>query len=146
VAITVLEHEPIAWLPIDGEWYRASATGAILERSAPTKKGARIRLGGLNGELGDTLTGARVTGALEFLVMLPETLRRRAVIRAGGEGTLIARIRGHLVDLGSPVDMREKAATLNALIESGLEEGSAISLVSPLRPAFIGNPQQLVEG
>jgi len=145
VNITVLEHEPIAWLKIEGEWFRASATGAVLERSTPSKRGARIRLGGVRGVPGDTLTGARVTGALEFLAMLPKDLRKDAVVRSGGAGTLVARIDGHLVDLGTPVDMREKAATLTALLGSGIPRGVAISVVSPLRPA-IRNPQQVVEG
>jgi cell division protein FtsQ len=145
VNITVLEHEPIGWLKIEGEWFRASATGAILERSAPSKHGARIRLGGVRGEPGDTLTGGRTIGALEFLATLPKELRKDAVIRSGGAGTLVARIDGHLVALGTPLDMKEKAATLTALLEAGVPSGAAISVVSPLRPA-IRNPQQVVEG
>lgn len=145
VNITVLEHEPVAWLRIEGEWFLVSATGAILERSAPKKQGARVRLGGLRGVPGETLSNARAVGALEFVAMLPKDLRKTAVVRNGGDGTLIARIDGHLVDLGTPVDMQEKAATLDALLEAGVPDGAAISLVSPLRPA-IRNPQQVVEG
>jgi len=144
VAITVLEHEPIAWVTIGEEWYRASASGAVLEQSQPSKKGARIRLGGLTAGLGATMTGKRVTAALEFLAMLPKELRRKAVVTSGGPGTLAARIQGHLVDLGSPVDMREKAATLTAIMEAGIPDDAAISLVSPRSPA-IRNTKQVVE-
>lgn len=145
VTITVLEHQPIAWVKIDGAWHRASATGAVLERSEPAKHGARIRLPGLSGEPGTTLSGKRVLAALEFLAMLPKELRRDSVVSRGGVGTLVARVDGHLVDLGSPTDMREKAATLTALIADGLSEGAAVSVVSPLRPA-IKNPKGVVEG
>ncbi len=145
VTITVLEHDPIAWVKIGGEWHRASATGAILEQSQPSEHGARIKLPRLSGSPGTTMNGQRVTAALEFLAMLPKELRRDAVVARGGNSTLVARIDGHLVDLGSPTDMREKAAALAALIAEGLEDGAAVSLVSPLRPA-IRNPQQVVEG
>jgi cell division protein FtsQ len=145
VVLTVLEHEPIAWVEIGDDWYRASATGAVLEQTNPTKRGARIRLGGLSAMPGETLTGRRVTAALEFLAMLPQELRRRALVTSGGDGTLVARIAGHLVDLGSPVEMREKAAALTAILAGGVTDRAAISLVSPVRPA-IRNPQQAVEG
>lgn len=145
VLVTVLEHEPIAWVEMGDDWYRAAATGAVLEQTNPSKSGAKIKLGGLSALPGDTLTGRRVTAALEFLAMLPQELRRRALVTSGGEGTLIARIGGHLVDLGSPVDMREKAAALTAILAGGISDRSAISLVSPVRPA-IRNPRQPVEG
>ena len=145
VVLKVLEHEPVAWVEIGDDWYRASATGAVLEQTSPTKRGARIRLGGLSALPGDTLTGRRVTAALEFLAMLPQELRRRALVTSGGDGTLVARITGHLVDLGSPVEMREKAAALTAILVAGVADRAAISLVSPVRPA-IRNPQQAVEG
>jgi hypothetical protein len=41
--------------------------------------------------------------------------------------------------------MAEKAVTLAVLLKEGLEDGAAINLVSPLRPA-VANPQPLVEG
>jgi len=145
VAITVLEHEPLAWIRIDREWFRTSSTGALLEQAEPSKRDPLIRLGGIGGEVGDTLTGRRVNGALEFLAMLPKRLRHGTVVRSGGEGTLVARVDGHLVDLGRPNDMREKAATLTALLEAGVDEKAAISLVSPLRPA-LRNPKPVVEG
>jgi cell division protein FtsQ len=145
VVVTVLEHEPVAWVEIGEDWYRASATGAVLEQTNPTKRGARIRLGGLSSFPGDTLTGRRVVAALQFVAMLPDELQRRALVTSGGSGTLVARIRGHLVDLGSPVAMREKAAALTAILAGGVADRAAISLVSPVRPA-IRNPQQVVEG
>lgn len=145
VSIVVLEHEPVAWVEIGDDWFRASGSGVILEESTPSKKGARVRLNGLGGKEGTILKGKRSLAALEFLTLLPAELRRNAVVTAGGAGTLVARIRGHLVDLGSPVDMAEKAAALTAVIEQGIPKRAAISLVSPTRPA-IRNSQQVVEG
>ena len=145
VVVTVLEHEPVAWVEIGDDWYRTSATGAVLEQTNPSKGGARIKLGGLSALPGETLTGRKVIAALEFLAMLPQELRRRALVTSGGNGTLVARIQGHLVDLGSPVEMREKAAALAAILAGGVTDKAAISLVSPVRPA-IRNPQQVVEG
>ncbi|MCP3975354.1 MAG: FtsQ-type POTRA domain-containing protein [bacterium] len=145
VTITVLEHVPVAWVKIGGDWHRTSATGAILEQSKPAPHGARVRLPGLSGSPGTSMEGERVTAALEFVALLHKELRRDAVVSRGGAGTLVARVDGHLVDLGSPTDMREKAAALEALIASGLVEGAAVSLVSPWRPA-IRNPKRVVEG
>ncbi len=136
VVVTVLEHQPVAWVEIGDDWYRASATGAIVEQTNPSKRGARVRLGGLSAVPGDTLTGRRVLAALEFVAMLPEELQRRALVASGGDGTLVARIRSHPVDLGSPMDMREKAAALTAILADGVAKGAAISLVSPVRPAI----------
>jgi len=145
VVVTVLEHEPVAWVEIGEDWYRASANGAILEQTNPSKRGPRIRLGGLSALPGDKLTGRRVLAALEFVALLPAELQRRALVTSGGSGTLAARIQGHLVDLGRPVEMREKAAALTAILAGGVADRAAISLVSPVRPA-IKNPQQVVEG
>ncbi len=145
VEITVLEHQPIAWVEIGDTWYRVSASGAVLDESLPSKRAARVEIGGLNGQPGTQLTGVRVTAALEFIASLPGDLRRKAVVRPGAAGTLRARVQGHLVDLGSPVEMREKAASLTALLAEWVAAKTEFSLVSPLRPA-IRNPQQRVEG
>lgn len=152
VSVVVLEHEPIAWAAIGGQWYRVSGTGAILEESEPAKRGARVELRGMSGQLGEVIRGKRAIAALEFFSVLPDELRRRAVITSGGNGTLIARIGGHLVDLGSPDDMVAKAATLAALFAEGIPAKAAISLVSPSRPAItpksksVKKSQQVVEG
>lgn len=152
VSLVVLEHKPVGWVEIDKEWYRASGTGAILEAAVPGSKAAKVKLRNLRGTTGDTLKGKRVLAALEFLAVLPVDLRAKAVITGAGEGKLVARVHGHLVDLGGPVDMVAKAATLTALLEEDIPPGSAISLVSPSRPAVspptkpVRNPQQVVEG
>lgn len=140
VVLTVLEHEPVAWVAIGDDWYLAAATGAVLESSRPPKGGARIKLGGLSALPGETLTGRRVIAALEFLAMLPGEFQRRARVTSGSGGTLVARISGHPVDLGSPEQMREKAAALIAILAGGVADRAAISLVSPVRPA-IKNPR-----
>ena len=152
VEVVVLEHEPVAWVEIDDTWFRASGSGALLEESNPKKRSAKVRLSGLSGVPGETLKGKRSLAALEFLSVLPAELRRKALVTAGGDGTLIARIKGHLVDLGSPVDMVAKAATLAALLEQDIPARAAISVVSPSRPAITPprkppkNPQPVVEG
>lgn len=141
VTVVVLEHEPVAWVSIGDEWYRASGDGAILQTSKPTKRGPRVKLTGPSGEPGMQLRGRRVLAALELLALLPQELRMNAAVTGGGGGgTLLARIAGHAVDLGSPVDMAEKAATLSAIIANGVPEGASISVVSPSRPA-IRNPK-----
>lgn len=145
VSIVVLEHEPIAWVEISEEWYRVSATGAVLERVEPRKRAARVRLRGLSGTTGTQLKGTRALAALEFLHALPKELRRKALVTGGGGRTLAARIDGHLVDLGSATDMAEKAAALSAILGQGVPRKAAISVVSPVRPA-IRNSQQVVEG
>ena len=49
-----------------------------------------------------------------------------------------------LTRLGRPVDMAQKAAVLDALLESELPEGVTIDLIAPLRPG-VANPQPEVE-
>lgn len=136
ISVVVLEHEPVAWVEISEEWFRVSATGAVVERGEPPSKGAKVRLAGLNGTAGSQLKGKRSLGALEFIDSLPKELRRRALVTGGGAGTLAARITGHRVELGSATDMTEKAAALNAILEQGVPRRAIISLVSPIRPAI----------
>ena len=145
VTITVLEHEPVGWIKVDGSWYRASGTGELLERSIPRGKAARIDVGAKGAELGETLKGKRAVAALEFVAVLPKQLRKATVVERGGDGTLIATVRGRLVNLGNPDDMAEKAATLTAIFEQDLHRKAVISVVSPARPA-IRNPRPPVEG
>ena len=145
VSVVVLEHEPVAWVEISEEWYRVAATGAVVEQAEPPKRGARVRLAGLSGAAGSQLKGKRSLGALEFISALPMELRRKALVTGGGGGTLVARVSGHLVDLGNASDMTEKAVALTAILEQGVPRGATISLVSPIRPA-IRNSQQVVEG
>lgn len=137
LSVVVLEHIPVAWVDIGGTWHRAAGTGAILDESKPAKGAAKLKLNGLSGAPGTELKGKRALAGLEFLSVLPKELRRGSVVTAGGAGTLMARVSGFRVDLGSPSDMTAKAATLQALLlDQELAKGTSISLVSPSRPAI----------
>lgn len=56
---------------------------------------------------------------------------------APGEGGLVATVDGFEVRLGGPFEMDSKAAVSAALIDSGLEEGSVLTVVAPASPAVL---------
>ncbi len=143
VDVVVLEHEPLAW--VDGNpGVILAQGGAVLASAAtagdlPTIESAAARL-----VPGDRVEDSDITAALEFIARLPEELRGDVVMEVR-PAAITATVAGHPVELGSPVDMGEKALALAAVLTDGIPDGTAVNLVSPLRPA-VGNPQPLVEG
>ena len=89
------------------------------------------------------MTDSSVLGALEFVAALPLELKEGLVVETEGDD-LVADVAGRHVVLGSSQDMAQKAVTLAALFDEGIDPDARINLVSPLRPA-VTNPKPLVE-
>ena len=77
-----------------------------------------------------------LAGALEFAAALAEDLRPGARIRIEPGGELWAEVGGYQVRLGRPVEMREKALSLAALIREQPPPGSILTLIAPTNPAI----------
>lgn len=143
VDVIVLEYEPLAWIAGSPGALVASG-GAVLAVGEPDGAHARIEADVGDVAAGSEIDDAAIKAALEFLGVLPNALLDDAVLEVGS-AAITATISGHAVELGSPVDMPEKAMALIALLEEGIPQAATINLVSPLRPAVAG-PQPIVEG
>lgn len=148
VEVTVVEHVPIARVRIDEKstgdagWVVASPQGVVLAVGEQLVD-PLIELPTAVTTPGELITDAPTMGALEFVAALPVELKSGLVVR-GTEGALEATVGGFSVELGAARDMAQKAVTLAALLDQGVEDGAHINLVSPLRPG-VTNPQPLVE-
>ena len=145
VEASVVEHRPVGWVGSPDGWLLVSGTGAVLDRAAAVPEGApTVAIVSLAGDVGDTLQEPATLAALDFVSRLPaDVILGVAVV--GAPDRLEAIVGGHRVDLGHPSRMDEKAAALLVVLEAGLADGAAVSVVSPTRPAII-NPQAVVEG
>lgn len=144
IVIEVSERRPIAPVLAGGQWVLvASDGGVIMTIDNPIAGEALVAID--QGALvpGDVITDAAVVGALEFIDHLSAERRAGTRVRLEGDG-LSADVAGHTIRLGRPVDMAQKAAVLDALLDSGVADGATIDLIAPLRPA-VANPQPQVE-
>ena len=145
LTIDVVEHPPVSVVSRSGTWIAIAPGGALVEEaSLPGADGSAIDIDVAPSNTGDTTDDANILGALEFIEALAPDLRGGTVVSLADDG-LEAIVAGHDVRLGRPVEMDDKAIVLESLIASGLEQGAAIDLIAPTRPA-VTNPQPLDEG
>lgn len=144
VTIDVVEHTGVAAVRAGGQWMLVSLDGAVLVgvgEPVSDESMVDIDLGDLTP--GDSVDDEYILGALFFL----DELRRGSLsgVRVSLDGeSLTAAVAGHLVRLGRPRDMAQKAVVLETLIGTGLEPGAFIDLIAPTRPA-VSNPVPEVE-
>jgi cell division protein FtsQ len=149
VTITVLEHTAAAWVYAGAGWALAAADGSVLEvAQAPTNAFPTVSVGSQAVAPGEVLDPVAI-GAIAFVTSLTEDYRMGATV-TGASDAVTAHVAGHVVSLGHPVDMPEKARALAALLDTGLTDQAPVSLVSPLRPAVAkphqANPQVPLDG
>ena len=94
---------------------------------------------------GEVLEGPAMLGSLAFVTALPDELQPVTVVTIDRDRQIVAMVGEHPVRLGRAIDMRAKAAALAAVIDHGIEPGTAIDVTAPRRPA-VSNPQAEVEG
>lgn len=75
-------------------------------------------------------------GAVEYVTALPESYRSGALVWEGEEG-LEATVGGFQVRVGRPFDAVQKASVTAAMLDSGLEEGTILTVVAPASPAVL---------
>jgi cell division septal protein FtsQ len=142
IDVVVLEHEPLAWLSGSPGTIVAQG-GAVLSTADAAGDLPVITADAGTLTAGDQIEDAATAAALEFIARLPEELRHGVTMQVR-TSSLTATVAGHAVELGSPVDMGEKALALAAVLGDGIPDGATVNLVSPTRPA-VANPQPLVE-
>ncbi len=144
VEATVVERVPAGWIETEAGWVLVAADGVALIRGEPTpgEPVVRERVPAL--APGEEVPDEELLAALAFLARLPADMAVGAEVSIGAAG-IEATVAGHAVLLGNRRDMDAKAATLVAMLGAGLDDGTAINLISPSRPA-VSYPQPVVEG
>ncbi|MGB8361992.1 MAG: FtsQ-type POTRA domain-containing protein [Acidimicrobiia bacterium] len=133
VIVTVVERAPVAWTETSGGWTRRALDGVALPSAPePDDELPRIELPEITDE--SAPTASVLIGALEFVANLPSR-RQTGTVVTTNEGELWATVNGYQVRLGRPVEMREKALSLDALLQEDLVEGSVLVMVAPTNPA-----------
>jgi cell division septal protein FtsQ len=138
VEVTLVEHVPSAWVQVGDRWALAARDGAIMEVAAAIPRDApRIDVGVATAVPGASLESLAAIGALELIDALPAALVSNVLVE-GDDSGLYGVVGGFLVDFGYPSDMAAKATALVVLLDSQtVASGSAISVVSPDRPAIL---------
>jgi cell division protein FtsQ len=133
IVVEVTERSPIAWTRTESGWTRRAIDGVALPSEVkPDGTMARVELPELNDE--EAVTAADMLGALAFVDALPERLHQGTVVTTH-DNELWATVTGFQVRLGRPVEMREKALSLTALLAEGIPESSIVVLIAPTNPA-----------
>jgi hypothetical protein len=143
LTITVTEHVVFASVAAANGWVQVAADGSVLTGEAPSSGQPVIDIDTGPVSAGYAIANPLIIGALDFASALPADLKASVVLTTDGEG-LLADVAGLTVILGRPIEMTEKATVLSALIDTGLEPGSTVNLIAPLRPA-VADPQPLLE-
>ena len=133
IVVEVTERTPVAWTRSESGWTRRAIDGMALPSAAePDGTMARVELPDLDDE--EAVTAADMLGALAFVDALPDRLHQGTVVTTH-DNELWAIVTGFQVRLGRPVEMREKALSLTALLAEGIPESSIVVLIAPTNPA-----------
>lgn len=143
ITVVVTEHVPVALVESPEGWYLAAADGSFVADTEGRDDLPKVAISPDDASVGDTTSDEMILGALTFIGALPED-RRASVVLSVRDESLFASMDGHEVRLGRPTQVAAKAVVLIELLDSGLEEGAAIDLIAPMRPA-VRNPQPEVE-
>lgn len=137
IAVEVIEYLPGAWAKSPDGWLLISPEGVVLLKT-PTPGTAlpHVDVGVGVVQPGSVLDSAALLGALEFASHLPAVYRPGVAVDSR-DGELWAEVDGHVVRLGEPRSMVDKALAMKALLDHGIEEGAEVNLVAPTRPAIV---------
>lgn len=133
VVVQVIEREPVAFFrTVDGWTWRDVYGVALPGPDSPDPEMAWVELPAL--ENVDAPGSSMLVGAAEFVTNLPAELHPGTRIRVEA-GEIWAVVAGWQVRLGRPIEMKEKALSLVALLDEMLPEDSVLVLVAPSHPA-----------
>lgn len=133
ITVSVTERLPRAWVETSDGWSRRAEDGeAVPSAPEPDNTLGWARLPEIGG--GEAPAREEVVGAVEFLMSLPAELAMATSLRMES-GEMWGVVDGWQVRLGRPVDMKEKALSLVALLDQGIEDGSVIVLIAPTHPS-----------
>jgi hypothetical protein len=140
VSVAVTEHVALAPARAGDGWVMLSRSSTVLEHIDGPADGAFIvDIDTSTTPVGGAVVNPMVAGALAFGSALRSDLAGEAVVFVD-DGGLVATVGGHVVRLGRPIDLEDKALVLASLLDTELEEGAEINLIAPTRPAVL-NPQ-----
>lgn len=140
VSIAVTEHRPLAPASSGDGWVMLSHRSTVLEPiDGPGHGTFIVDIDTSTTPVGGSVVNPMVVGALEFGSALRPNLASDTVISVD-DGGLVATVQGHLVRLGRPIELEDKALVLGSLLDTELEVGAEINLIAPTRPAVL-NPQ-----
>ncbi|MEN8237563.1 MAG: FtsQ-type POTRA domain-containing protein [Actinomycetota bacterium] len=144
VSVAVTEHVALAPARSGEGWVMLSRESTVLEPIDGPRDGVfLVDIDTSTTPVGEAVVNPMVTGALEFGSVLRPDLARDAVISVD-DGGLVATVGGHIVRLGRPVQLEDKALVLASLLDTELEEGAEINLIAPTRPAvLVSQPEEL---
>jgi cell division protein FtsQ len=135
VSITVMEHRALAPARAGDGWVMLSHKSTVLEPVDGPRDGEFVvDIDTSRTPMGQPVASPMVIGALAFGSALRADLAGDTVMSVD-DGGLVATVGGHLVRLGRPIDLEDKAVVLAALLDTELEAGAEINLIAPTRPA-----------
>ncbi len=143
IEVTVIERTPAAWVRLEDGWGLAAVDGFIITAGEPAEGEPVVSTPVAEAAVGERITAPDLLGAVEFLGHLSPELAAGAVAVVTPDG-IEAEVAGHRVLAGNGRDIRPKVATLEAMIEAGVERDAVLNVISPTRPGTL-NPQSVVE-
>lgn len=138
VTVRIIEREPVAWFNTDGEWVRRDIEGIAVPSPAAADATLPRFETFFPGGNEDALTPL-ILGVAEFAANLPTEIAGQTELWIR-EGELWATVPGYEVRLGRPIEMKEKALGLVAMLREEIAPGSTIILVAPTHPAVVPAP------
>lgn len=145
VAVAVTEHAALAPARAGDGWVMLSRASTVLEPvDGPVEGVFTVDIDTSTTPIGGAVVNPMVSGALSFGSALRPDLSADAVIFVD-DGSLFATVGGHLVRLGRPIDLEEKALVLASLLDTELVEGAEINLIAPTRPAVLDPQPELLD-
>jgi hypothetical protein len=137
VSVAVTEHVGLAPARAGEGWVMLSRASTVLEPIDGPPEGMFVAdIDTSTTPVGEAVLNPMVIGALEFGSVLRPDLAEHAVIYVE-DGSLVATVGGHLVRLGRPIDLEDKALVLASLLDTELDEGAEINLIASTRPAVL---------
>lgn len=135
VVVEIEERAPIAWVETGEGWDWRAVDGVVVP-SAGEPEPSMPHLSFPTLTAADAGESTVVLGALEFADALPRDLWEGTKVQVGEDDELWAEVSGYSVRLGRPVEMKEKALSLGALLSQPPPAGSTLVLIAPTNPAI----------
>lgn len=134
VVVSVEERVPAAWVQTSSGWWSRAIDGvALTSIGEPDETLGWVRLPSIPDD--NAIDSPFVLGAIEFIDALPVDLTTDVIVRVEDNGELWAVVSGYQVRLGRPVEMSEKALSLEALLKVDPPRGAVLTLIAPTNPA-----------
>lgn len=137
IVVEILERRPVAWIEGVLGWMEVAEDGTVVARAAQPGSGllhASVPFPDLApGELPADPTWMEI---VEMARVLHDDIGATMTLEMRGS-EMWTSVLGHDVRLGFPIDLADKARSLQALVATDLPAGATIDVTSPRRPAVV---------